>query len=233
MFSPSNSGTLRKVGDVVTLNRDPGHDAIGVQVHGDADGAELIFEGAVGAGQVALPFDAGSGVMPLAPDGRFAYLVKAAGVNRFQVRLAAIGRGSVNVAIYSGAGETMQNNAGPVPAPGKVPTVKLTRVAAPVNAGPGPFRNYESAGKFYAIDESCGRSSEAFKNKNDRDKWVAAQIALAAKAAPRPVSGAPAAGPYRLEESNGQFFAVNPAGQSSQAFANELERDQWIAAQPK
>jgi len=229
MISPSNSGILRTVGDVVALTRDPAHDAVGVQLHGTGDGVELIFEGSTGGGWFALPVEGGPDALPLKSDGRFAYLIPAAGINRVQVRLAALKSGQVNCAIFSGMGDAMKHAAGPTPAPGAAPKpVKLARAVPPAGSGPGPFRVYPSNGKFYVIDESTQRSGEPFKTKALAEAWISQQLS-AAKAAPKTGNTA-AALPYTVKEIDGRFVAYNAAGQS-EAFATWAEADQWGAAQ--
>jgi hypothetical protein len=189
MISPSNSGTLSRVGDVVTLTRDQNHDAVGVQIHGDGDGVELIFEGSVGVGFVPIDAEANQEPLQPKPTGRYEYLLPARGMQRVQVRLAAIKGGSVQVAIYSGQGDTMKLAAGPPPKPGVAVPVKLNRIVPPVPAAGtvGPFRTYQSAGKWYAIDDACGRASEPFRTKAEAERYAAAQMQLAKSPAVRPV----------------------------------------------
>ena len=109
MVSPSNSGHLMKAGDVVTLDRDPNHDSVGVQMHGDAEGVELTFHGSVSGGQLMpLQSEAVDEVIRPKSDGRFNYVVPAANCSRVHVRLEKIASGSLHVAIYSGKGESFK-----------------------------------------------------------------------------------------------------------------------------
>lgn len=176
--SPSNSGVLTNVGDVVVLERNPADDCVGVQAYGNGQGVELLFEGVLGTGFVPLKATAAGGTLPAEPDGGFLYLLEALGVSIVQARLGAIESGSLTVALFSGKAETMKQVPSgkdkSEPKPVKVPSAP----AAP--AVPG-YKPYESGGKFYALDNMTGTSSEAFKTAKERDDWIAAQAS-----APKP-----------------------------------------------
>jgi hypothetical protein len=182
MFSPSNSGTLRQIGDVVTLNRDPRQEIIGVQTHGDAEGAELVFEGNTAPGGPMLPLDADSSPDPLPPqpNGRFLHMIAAQGVHKVQARLVNIAHGFIHVALYSGS-KDMMNAPAAMPAADVKPLkpVKITRAAAS-NAGP-QFRVVSSQGKFFVFDDSSGRTSPAQNSEADCLAWMAQQTAAQKK----------------------------------------------------
>lgn len=224
--SPSNSGVLRHVGDVVALERDPAHDCVGVQLYGDGDGVELHFEGSVmGAGLCPLECGAEAEAMPLTANGRFACLVPALGIHHFQVKLAGITSGCVNVALYSGMQDKMKIVAATAPTADKkpVPTKVMRAKATP----PTGFRIHEDAGQFFVIDNITNRSSEPFKTRAEADKWIAAQPAQT------PATPPAWTGPYTVQQQGAQFVVNDAANQPSGSFKTKAEADQWIAAHPK
>jgi hypothetical protein len=221
-ISPSNSGVLRCVGDAVVLERDPAHDCVGVQLYGDGDGVELLFEGSVmGAGLCPIECGAEAEAMPLTANGRFACLVPASGINHFRVKLAAITSGCVNVALYSGTADKMKIVAVPAPAPDKKPVP--TKVARGKTAPPTGFRVHEDNAQFFVIDNVTGRSSEPFKTRIEADKWLVAQ----------PVQAVAWTGPYTVKQDGANFFVIDAGNHPSAPFKSKAEADQWVASHPK
>jgi hypothetical protein len=102
-FSPSNSGILRLIGDEVAFDRNPAHDAVGVQLHGDASGVELSFDGImIGTDRIPLSAKMLLDEIPRERSGAYALVIPALHYRHVRVRLHAIEAGELHVALYSG-----------------------------------------------------------------------------------------------------------------------------------